>query len=401
MRRRESGSTLIWALVAFIVVGGVVIAGTQTLRATSRQVEITFRTEAQALDVARAGIIDAFAWFRRQTSQPVATFAPSLDLSASPPINETDDPSIGLVRDFEISPGYRARYEVRRYVDLDANGAIDPGEGVADLTDLRQLSGAGVVWKVESRGFVYRQIDSSVAWDQDPNYRVAGAIASSEIRQLAVVPPGEAAICCNTGSGVTTGSKSRLIATGATAIVHAETTGTPNTSGAEIAADQTSAGIPDYDASWNAVFGATPGELREMATLRLEAGASIPSPLPDLAFVFAEGDITVTSAAPLQGTGLIVVDGDLTLEAGNNSYFTGIIYVTGNYVQRAPSLVRGTVIVLGTAEVRGSGDIAELVFEADVTNLINGEIGPYRLSRGLRRLDTSAVGGATQAQVAE
>ena len=390
-----------WALVAFVIVGGIVAAGTQTLRATSGQIEVTFRTEAQALDVARAGIIDTFAWFRRQPSQPVAAFSPSRDLTADPPVNETDDPSIGLVRDFEITPGYRGRYEVRTYVDLDSDGLIEAGEGVADLTEMRSLPGTGTVWMIESHGFVYRQLDDSVAWDAEPNYRVAGAIASSEIRQLAVVPPGDAALCCSTGAGATVASKGRLIASGSTAIVYAESTGTPSTTGSDITASQTAAALPDYDDGWNAVFGSTPGELREMATLRLDAGDTIPSPLPDLAFVYAEGNITITSAAPLQGTGLLVIDGDLTLESGNNSYFTGIIYVTGNYVQRAPSLIRGTVIVRGTADIRGSGDIAELVFEDDITDLINGEIGPYRLSRGMRRLDTLSVGGINNAAVAE
>ena len=73
--------------------------------------------------------------------------------------------------------------------------------------------------------------------------------------------------------------------------------------------------------------------------------------------------------------------------------FTGIIYVTGDYEQRAPSLVRGIVIVRGDALVQGSGDIAELVFDPDVTSLINGSVGPYRLSRGVRRIDSVEIGG--------
>ena len=62
-------------------------------------------------------------------------------------------------------------------------------------------------------------------------------------------------------------------------------------------------------------------------------------------------------------------------------------------MQRAPSLVRGIVIVRGSALIEGASDIAELVFDADVTSIINGQIGPYRLSRGMRRVDSTDVGG--------
>jgi hypothetical protein len=364
--------TLVWGLVALVVIGGIVAAGTLTFRATGTQVETTFRTEAQTLDIARAGIIDAYAWFRRQPSQPVTVFAPRRDLSAVPAVNETDDASIGLVREFDVSPGYRARYEVRTFVDADSDGAHDTGEGVFDLTAARSLVGAGTVWLIESHGIVYRQVDPNVAWNVAPNYRVAGATAVSEIRQMSVVPPGEAPLCVDSGIAARAANRSRIVADGVTGIVYAESTGTANTSGSDIS---------------------TPTLLREMASIRLTAADPFPSPLPELPFVFVDGDITITSAASLQGTGLMIVDGDLTLDVGNNSYFTGIIYVTGDYVQRAPSLVRGIVIVRGSARIEGSGDIAELVFDPDVTSLINGTIGPYRLSRGLRRIDSTDVGG--------
>ncbi len=392
-RRRESGTTLIWSIVALAVVGGLVAAGTGTLRATSSQVETTFRQEAQAVDIARAGLIDAFAWFRRQPNQPVAVFDPQLDLAASPPVNETDEPWIGLVREFDIAPGFVGRYEVRRWVDKDGNGTADSGEGVSDLSALRGQPGAGTVWLLEAHGIVYRQVDPLLPWYQEPNYRIAGAVATTEIRQLAIVPPGDAALCCATGSAVTAGTNARILASHATGILYPTGSGPASTGGSQITADYAQAGIPDFDASWAGVFGSTQGDLRDMATVRLEPGEAIPSPLPDFAVVFAEGDVTVTSAAPLVGTGLVIVNGDLTLASGNNSFFTGVIYVTGNYTQAAPSLVRGTVIVLGSVNVSGAGDISELQFDASVTSLLNGNIGPYRLSRGIRRLDSTGVGG--------
>ena len=165
MRRNQSGSMLIWALVAMVVVMGVLFAGMDNLKASSVATETRFRTQGQALDIARAGVVDAYAWFRRQTSQPVFTFAPRRDLAAVPPVNETDDPAIGLVREFEISPGIWGRYEARKFADRDGNGRADPGEGVADATTDRGLTGAGTVWHIESRGYVYRRVDSSKAWN--------------------------------------------------------------------------------------------------------------------------------------------------------------------------------------------------------------------------------------------
>src|SRR5262245_27522273 len=142
MRRNEAGSMLVWALVAMVVVMGILFAGMDNLKAGSVATETRFRAQGQALDLARAGVVDAYAWFRRQTSQPVFTFAPRRDLTATPPVNETDDPAIGLVREFEISPRIFGRYEVRRFADRDGNGRADPGEGVADATADREIGRA-------------------------------------------------------------------------------------------------------------------------------------------------------------------------------------------------------------------------------------------------------------------
>src|SRR5262245_46753609 len=169
MRRNEAGSMLIWALVAMVVVMGALFAGMDNLKAGSVATETRFRAQGQALDLARAGVVDAYAWFRRQTSQPVLTFAPRLDLPAVPPVNETADPAIGLARQFRTGSGVIGRYEVRRFADRDGNGRADPGEGVADTSADRGIAGAGTVWHVEARGFVYRQMDPSLPLTQAPN----------------------------------------------------------------------------------------------------------------------------------------------------------------------------------------------------------------------------------------
>jgi hypothetical protein len=383
---------LMWALFAMIVLMGVLFAGMDHLRASSVATETRFRAQGQALDLARAGIVDTYAWFRRQSTQPVTTFSPVRNLSATPPINETDDASIGLVREFQISPGYWGRYEVRRYADLNGNGLPDTGEGVFDTTTLRGLPGAGTIWHIESHGYVYQKISSSVAWNVAPNTRVSGAVVSTEVRRLSLVPPGAAAVCCAHGNQITVGSHGRLAGDTCAGAVFPASTGTPVVTG-QLSGTPSSGSVPGYAASWSAVFGVTADELKALASVRMPGTQPLPNPFPEYGLVVVEGNLTVTAAAPLHGTGILVVDGNLTIAASTNSYFTGLIYVTGNYAQSAPSSVRGTVIAGGTVNVTGGADFAEVVYDHGVIDALLQEIGSYRISKAMHRLDADVIGG--------
>jgi hypothetical protein len=393
MRRNEAGSMLVWALVAMVVVMAVLFSGMDNLKASSVATETRFRTQGQALDLARAGVVDAYAWFRRQTSQPVFTFAPRRDLSATPPVNETDDPALGLVREFQVGPGIFGRYEVRRFVDRDGNGRADPGEGVADTTADRGLSGAGTVWHIESRGYVYRRNDPSVPLTVAPNVRIAGAVVATEIRRISLVPPGASAVCSSRGDAVTVGSRGRVDGAGAAGAVFPSSTGVPSSTG-QLVGSPASGSLPGYDSSWTAVFGVTADELKSVASVRMPATQPLPNPFPEYGLVFVEGDHIVTSAAPLRGTGILVVDGDLTIAANSNTYFTGLVYVTGSYTQLAPSIVRGTVIARGRVDVAGSSsDFSEVVYDGSVIDTLLQQIGRYRISKSMHRLDSDMIGG--------
>lgn len=392
MRRNQSGSLLVWALFAMVVVTGLLFVGMENLRASSVATQTRFRAQGQALDLARAGVVDAYAWFRRQATQPVTNFAPRLDLAATPPVNDTDDPALGLVREFQISPGYWGRYEVRRFVDRDGNGRADPGEGVSDATAARGLAGAGTIWHIESHGYVYRQVDPAVLWNLPPNERIAGAFVATEVRRLSLVPPGAAAICCSRGDRVTVGARGRVDGTTSAGAVFPTTTGSPTVTG-QLSGSPTSGGVPGYSAGIPAVFGVTSDELKSVANLRMPGTQRLPNPFPENGIVFVEGNLTVNAAGTLRGTGILVVDGNLTIAANSNTYFTGLIYVTGNYVQSAPSMVRGTVIAGGTANVTGTADFAELVYDRGVIDRLLQQIGRYRISKAMHRLDADAIGG--------
>ncbi len=391
-RRREHGMMMVWALLALAIVMGLLFAGLERLRANSVDATSRFRVQGQALDVARAGIVDAYAWFRRQTVQPVTNFAPQRDLTAIPPVNETDDPSIGIVREFEATPGYWARYEVRLFDDRNGNGRSDAGEGVFDATTNRAVSGSGTTWHLESRGFVYRRLAASVPWNVEPNRRVAGALVSTEIRRMSLAPPAASALCVSRGDRATIGARGRVDGDGSAGVVFPATTGAPSVAG-ELVGAPPSGSIPGYDASVAAVFGDSIDELKASASVRVPGGGTLPDPFPEDSLVFVEGNLTVTSASRLRGSGILVVNGDLLIASGSNAYFTGLIYVTGNYTQRSPSMVRGTVIVGGTANVTGASDFAELVYDHSVLDALLQTVGRYRITRALHRLDFDAIGG--------
>src|SRR5437588_2520302 len=112
-RSSSRGMALIWALFAALVVAGIVASGTNALMAVDKMAGSEFSAEGQARSVAEAGLVDALAWFRRQQTQPVTVFAPKRDLAANPPVNETDNPAVGLLRDYEIAPSVWGRYEIR------------------------------------------------------------------------------------------------------------------------------------------------------------------------------------------------------------------------------------------------------------------------------------------------
>ncbi len=193
---RERGSVAVWALFSSFLVAGIILAGTDEIRAVDSAARFEFSAQGHAEEIAQAGLTDAYAWFRRQPVQPVVAFAPrdaegrtalttdvaalesgspdtygkegvkkakkkdgptliegGLDATATNPTEthvvrtetteatevDTQDVSKGLVRAFEIAPGIVGRYTVfygreeEPYTDADGNGQHDEGEPYVDL----------------------------------------------------------------------------------------------------------------------------------------------------------------------------------------------------------------------------------------------------------------------------
>lgn len=440
-RGRETGSALLWAVSLMSATVALVLSDMDTMRAGSREQAAQFAESGQASGVAQAGLNDALAWLRRQRLQPVTVFAPQRDLTADPPVNETDDPAIGLVREYEITPGVWGRYEVRTgrsmdpFVDANQNGRYDAGETFTDLLrppgslpasdevfiagrqgdgygdglwtpsrwsrDVSVERGAtarGTVWRLESRGLVFRRERDDLPLGQDPNVLLASSTATSEVRRLVMTPPATSAICAPTTGSVVVGDRVRLRAPGGLAIGVGSLSGTLSLAAtAEVVASTRYAAVPGYDASVKRVFGVEWPELKALADLSSRRVAGIPDAIREGSMVVLERDVVYSAELPLEGSGLLIVKGNLTLEANSKSYFSGVLYVQGNVTIYAPALVRGQIICTGRVELRGStGDYVEVESDPAAVTRLLGAVSAYRFARAVyspdrRLLDSPGV----------
>jgi hypothetical protein len=406
-RTSERGFSLVWAAFGLLVILGVVATGTQNQLAQDASAKAEQAMRGQARAVAEAGVVDAFAWFRRQQVQPVAAFAPVRNLAASPPINETDDPTVGLVRDYEIqgSPSLWGRYEVRKtkaaevytdsngngfynvgepFTDLDGDGRWDSAREVRDVSSERGLSGAGAVWLIESHGLLYERPRLDLPLSTPPNRLLASSVVGTEIRRLTLVPPAAAALCVSTGSSCTIGRRGRIRGLTGGGIAYPQSTGTPTLLvGAEVTGAPATTSVPSYAGSIDAVFGVPLAALKGMADVSTSNPATVASPIGDYTLTVIDGNATFDAAKPLRGTGVVVVLGDCTLTDASNSFFSGILWVQGMLTVRAPCFLRG-VLIAASADVRGTGgDYAEVDFDNAIVTELLYLMGQYRHSKAL------------------
>ncbi|MCK6479731.1 MAG: hypothetical protein HUU06_10580 [Planctomycetaceae bacterium] len=402
---RERGSALIVTLVAVFILAVMVTSGTQYLIETGKTSDRIFESKDQAYGVARAGLIDALAWFRRQTTQPVVNFTPRRDLLASPVVNETDNPAVGIVRTYPITPAIWARYEVR------LADAADTENTIQDVTTLRGLpgTGPGTIWNVVSHGYVFRRNyrdpdtagnpdnlwNEAAEWDpaghkplgnetDGRNTLVASIRLETEIRRLTITPPGTAAFCVRNGTGTVLGSRSRVVGGTVTGLVYRSGSGTPSVTGS-LSGTPSQAALGGYVDDWQDVFGMPLQDLLAMPDIKVRDVADLPNPLPDYSLTFYQGNVTFTDVDPLRSSAaVLIVDGNLTIAANSNSFFNGFIYVRGNFIQQAPSSLRGCVTVRGTANVSGLGDYSEIWADRPLMNELLQSMGNYRLSQAIR-----------------
>ncbi|RMF75838.1 MAG: hypothetical protein D6738_02850 [Acidobacteria bacterium] len=365
--QRGSGAMLAVFLLGTLFI--LISTGLLLVQISQSGLKQQLRYHGQAVNAAQAGLVDGLAWFRRQTTQPVATFAPQRDLTATPPVNETDDPTIGIVREYVVDANglVWGRYEV-------------PISGVVDVTTNRAKSGTGTVWALESRGYIYVRSDPSKRFDQPPNRVISRAVARSEIQRLSIVLPANAAINAYRGDAVSTQTRTRVYGDNDIGIAYPASTGTPSTSG-ELQGSPTRSQVDPYNDSLSAVFGVTQSELVAMADIVVNSTSELPAKLPDMALIVINGNATFNAARRMTGTGVLVVFGNLLVEANSYSNYNGLIYVTGTYTQNAPSQVSGSIISQGAVSIRGTGDFSEVFYDEAVLDQIKRHMGQYRFNR--------------------
>lgn len=411
MKLNQRGTATLLGIGAMAIVLLIVITGLILVNLSGKLVAKQLLYKGQAYNAAEAGLVNALTWFRTQNTQPVVTFDPKVDATTDPPLNESDNPGIGVVRDFDVSDlgSVKGRFEVRKeQVDLDNDGTVDwdytgTGLNVIDRSEERGKDAAGRVWQLESLGIIYvDHEDNGMDWVDNassPDGRPQGGEGEvlvtqtlrADIQRLTTILPGGAAIISEGLSAVSNKARVRGIS-GIGAIYAGTNNPCPPTGGAELSGTPQCSQASPFQGSIDEVFGVTEQELNSMAD-RKGTLSQIPVQLPGMQLIVIDGEdgpVTFDSSRPLIGSGILVVlDGDLIITANSNANFNGIIYVRGTYSQNSPSLVSGTVMVVkksdgtgGTATITGSGgDFSEIDYDPDMIQLVQNQLGQYRFSR--------------------
>jgi hypothetical protein len=330
----------------------------------------------QASNAAQAGLVEALSWFRKQATQPVTTFAPQRNLASNPPLNETDDAAIGIVRDYEIShqSNIWGRYEVRK-------------TAVVDVSRGRGKTGSGTVWQVQSLGIVYvrNASDMNVPYNQAPNKVLNTQTAQTEFQRMSMVLPGQAGINSDRADRVTLTTRARVFGGNRIGVVYPASTGSVSVCAypCQVTGTPATSQASPYDGSIAAVFGLQQQELINMADLVVANQTELPAQLPDMSLIVVTGNATFDADRPLTGSGMLVVLGNLTISANSYSSYNGLIYVAGAYQQNAPSSVSGSVLGHGTIQLTGTGDFAEVSYDQSMLQQVQQLMGQYRYSRSI------------------
>jgi hypothetical protein len=390
-RQSERGVALIMAILFTILVVGITVTGSLLLQAHQAKTKVNFVAHGQAVQFAKSGLIEALGWLRKQTAQPVIDFEPALDAMAAPPVLDTIDPAIGIVREFEITNSIWGRYEVWKQWDADPVTARLPWRQqlqCEDISDLRGNLSPGSIWRIRSIGYVFRLVDDTVPFDQPPNRIIGREIAEVETRRLALQPPGQAALCTRNGNGAHVNTRGRVLGGSVAAgIYYLTSTGSPAISGtgATVSGTPGQSAASTYDDTFESVFGVSQSELGAMADYYVTAAADFPTPVPVDSLVLCTSGMTFDAAKPLKGTGVVAIVGNTTIDVGSYSAFSGLLYVQGNLTLREPSEIQGAVVVTGSVTVQGASDYTTITYDDAILNHLRQELGTYRLSSALMR----------------
>ncbi len=371
-----------------IITTSMVVSHTAFMAARRGERDARFNRASLAETFARSGLQDAIGWFRSRSSQPISAFDPTLDPTATPPRIETIDPTIGLVREFEIRGDLWGRYEIRH-------------TEVSDISSQRGDLAPGSAWEIGVRSYIFRRRDPAAPFDAEPNLQVGSTSVTSELRWLHVNPPAPAALCVDSPADVRIGAQAEIDGSGGAAIAYLDPAVTMSLDTTSLDAEATVTGSPAelattvYDANSGAVFGMRLDELRAYSDALFDEGG------PDAnawalvkwleedetrrsgKLVYVAGGLTLIGTIALEDV-LLVVDGPLYDHLGHQTVIDGVLYVTGETKSGEGILkVNGVMISRGFVKLGDYRDVADIVLRYDAAAIerVRASVGRYRQRR--------------------
>lgn len=339
------------------------------LAANRRDQTVRYGREALADNFARSGLVEALGWFRRQQVQPVTQFQPRFDETADPPQMDTIDESVGIVREFPIDGSLWGRYEVRH---ADVN----------DVSTMLGMPGAGSVWDVGVRAFVYRRNAPELSYDTEPNRIVLSTAMSTEMRGVAFVLPVVAAINLPDFDDLMMGDQALVDGGGVPAVASKDDGGVPVVD-PDISGTPATTRIPNFDASPEAVFSMPMDDLISYADVvieKREAGTKLTARDQIVALT---KDMTEVDGFVIDN-GLLVVDGNLTLGPGSETAIRGLLYVNGQLTVGGLMKLDGAMIVNGPIQLNGATDPIHVHYNPTIVQKLSDSLSRYRLPRNFK-----------------
>jgi hypothetical protein len=441
MHARERGQALMMSIVAVSVVLLVLLTALTVTQYSGKLLQKQLLYQGQALNAASAGLTDALSWFRRQPLQPVTNFAPAGA--------DTDVAATGLVREYAISTPSNvwAHYELQKTAYTPPATPLPFAPSATrnkDITWQRLKNGNGIVWQLESHGYVFIRNNSNILGSTSdlgnarPNKILAHQALRSEIQRLALNLPAQSAISVSRNHGITFGvgnlGYAKVRGNSGIAIAwenRGTGTGSPCPAAAPACPNVTISGavsstaIPANSGSFTipAIFATTPQDLKATASLVLSGASAFdasnrpnvcqnilgcgaaPTPLsvpknwpPSMQLVVIDAPaagVVFDNTIPLAGSGIVVINGNATMTAGMNNAFNGLLVVRGTLAMNAGCIVNGAVVVDPGNPNNGSpagptasialsglaGNFAEVRYDSQLLNQVAQQIGVYNFSR--------------------
>lgn len=428
--RQRPGLALVNVLVFAVFATAFLIASVQ-FTASSLKAGRKTGANAQAYNVALAGINHAVSWMQRQSTQPVLVFDPAASSSATPDEDsqtKVGEDQLGLVEEFPIDAANNlyGRYEVGRSANAPirtgvaqagAHSALhspDPTWVAKDVALMRGQTNAGTTWQIRSRGYVFKRPNPTDAFSMAspaPTRPRQIVTLEAEVKSTTYAfydaavysyknsPGGGDEVTFNESGNST---QPRLDASGTpgrawlSRMDTNEMTGVSELSWTDGGATSGNGSGTNISTSLAThlfkVFGVNSvAEVKNMASTVYTAIAQVPTPLPGMSFVYLDGggsgNFTFDDGKPLEGGGILFVYGNLNLNCNakaNN--WDGLIFVTGNVLLDDTVNIDGAVIVGGNFTMDAGDDKQPKITYSDTTlGNVAAALGTYRLERSTLR----------------